>query len=108
MRLLVCGGAGFIGSNFIHYILEAYPDYKIINLDKLTYAGNLDNLKDISDNPNYTFVQGDITDLDKLINKQDLVLIDVGRTILNLGRFNQDNYFEQPPLYKYLEKEKIE
>jgi len=66
MRLLVCGGAGFIGSNFIHYILEAYPDYKIINLDKLTYAGNLDNLKDISDNPNYTFVQGDITDLDKL------------------------------------------
>lgn len=66
MRLLVCGGAGFIGSNFIHYMLEKYPAYKIINYDKLTYAGNLDNLKDIENNPNYFFVKGDITDLDAL------------------------------------------
>lgn len=66
MRLLVAGGAGFIGSNFVRYMMDAHKDYKIINYDALTYAGNLDNLKDISDNPNYTFVQGDITDLDNL------------------------------------------
>ncbi|MEK7558164.1 MAG: dTDP-glucose 4,6-dehydratase [Patescibacteria group bacterium] len=66
MKLLITGGAGFIGSNFIHYILENRQDYKIVNYDKLTYAGNLDNLKDIENNPNYTFVQGDITDLEKL------------------------------------------
>lgn len=66
MRLLVCGGAGFIGSNFIHHMLAKYPDYFIVNYDKLTYAGNLENLKDIAANPNYKFVQGDITDLDSL------------------------------------------
>lgn len=66
MKLLVCGGAGFIGSNFIHHILGKYPEYKVVNFDKLTYAGNLENLKDIADNPNYNFAQGDITDLDKL------------------------------------------
>ena len=62
MRLLVTGGAGFIGSNFIRYIIKKYPQYKVINLDKLTYAGNLDNLKDIENNSNYTFVKGDICD----------------------------------------------
>ena len=66
MRLLVCGGAGFIGSNFIHHMLEKYFEYKIVNFDKLTYAGNLANLVDIENNPNYSFVQGDIIDLDKL------------------------------------------
>lgn len=59
---MVTGGAGFIGSNFIHHILSEYPDYKIVNLDKLTYAGNLDNLSDIQKNKNYTFVKGDIAD----------------------------------------------
>jgi len=68
MQLLVCGGAGFIGSNFIRYKLETDPECKIVNFDKLTYAGNLDNLKDIENNPNYTFVQGDITDFDALNN----------------------------------------
>ncbi len=58
--LLITGGAGFIGSNFIHYIARKYPEYKIINLDKLTYAGNLENLRDIEDNPNYKFIKGDI------------------------------------------------
>lgn len=62
MKLLVTGGAGFIGSNFIHYIFRKYPDYKVTNLDKLTYAGNLDNLKALENNPNYTFVKGDIAD----------------------------------------------
>jgi dTDP-glucose 4,6-dehydratase len=60
--LLVTGGAGFIGSNFIHYIIKKYPEYRIINLDKLTYAGNLENLKDIENNENYRFVRGDICD----------------------------------------------
>ena len=62
MNILITGGAGFIGSNFIRYILNKYPEYKIINLDKLTYCGNLENLKDIENNPNYKFVKGDICD----------------------------------------------
>ncbi|AKB23618.1 dTDP-glucose 4,6-dehydratase [Methanosarcina sp. MTP4] len=62
MKLLVTGGCGFIGSNFIHYMLEKYPDYEIVNLDKLTYAGNPENLKDIEENPNYSFIKGDICD----------------------------------------------
>ncbi len=66
MNLLVCGGAGFIGSNFIRYMINKYPDYKIVNYDKLTYAGNLENLKDVENNPNYIFVQGDIVDLEYL------------------------------------------
>ena len=60
MKLLVTGGAGFIGSNFIHYLLEKYPGYYIINYDKLTYAGNLENLVAIQESNNYKFVQGDI------------------------------------------------
>ncbi|MBQ9246715.1 dTDP-glucose 4,6-dehydratase [bacterium] len=62
MKLLVTGGAGFIGSCFIRYILNKYTDYKIINLDALTYAGNIENLDDIKSNPNYTFVHGNICD----------------------------------------------
>ncbi|PWB38295.1 MAG: dTDP-glucose 4,6-dehydratase [Parcubacteria group bacterium] len=62
MNLLITGGAGFIGSNFIHYILEKYPDYQIVNLDLLTYAGNLANLKSIEKDPRYAFVRGDIGD----------------------------------------------
>ncbi|MFA7037026.1 MAG: GDP-mannose 4,6-dehydratase, partial [Methanosarcina sp.] len=62
MKLLVTGGCGFIGSNFIRYMLKKYPDYQIINLDKLTYAGNPANLKDLENNPNYSFVKGDICD----------------------------------------------
>lgn len=62
MNILVTGGAGFIGSNFVKYMLNKYKEYKIINLDALTYAGNLDNLKDIENNENYFFVKGNITD----------------------------------------------
>ena len=68
MKLLVTGGAGFIGSNFILYWLKKYPQDKIINLDKLTYAGNLENLKAVEKNPNYKFVQGDICN-QELINQ---------------------------------------
>lgn len=62
MKLLVTGGAGFIGANFVLYMMNKYPDYQIVNLDKLTYAGNLETLKSVADNPNYQFVHGDICD----------------------------------------------
>ncbi len=62
MKLLVTGGAGFIGANFIHYWFKQHPQDQIINLDKLTYAGNLQNLKSIEKNQNYQFIKGDITD----------------------------------------------
>lgn len=62
MRLLVTGGAGFIGSNFIRYLLRVHPEYEIINFDKLTYAGNLENLRDVENHPSYRFWRGDITD----------------------------------------------
>lgn len=60
--ILVTGGAGFIGSNFVPYFCQKYPEYKVICLDKLTYAGNLDNLKECNEMPNYVFVKGDICD----------------------------------------------
>ncbi|HIH59014.1 MAG TPA: dTDP-glucose 4,6-dehydratase [Nanoarchaeota archaeon] len=63
-KYLVTGGAGFIGSNFIHYLFRKYPNCHVINLDKLTYAGNLDNLLDVANNPQYKFVHGDIADID--------------------------------------------
>jgi dTDP-glucose 4,6-dehydratase len=75
--ILVTGGAGFIGSNFIHYILEKYEDYEIINLDALTYAGNLDNLKKVENNSHYKFVEGNILDeklMDELVKQVDLVV----------------------------------
>jgi dTDP-glucose 4,6-dehydratase len=62
MNLLVTGGAGFIGSNFIRHMLETHPGYNLVNLDSLTYAGNLNNLKDCDTSPRYTFVRGDICD----------------------------------------------
>ena len=95
MKLLVTGGAGFIGSNFIRHILKKYPDYKITNLDKLTYAGNPDNLKEVEGNPNYTFIKGDICDakvvseaaegVDAIINFAAETHVD--RSILDPGSF---------------------
>ncbi|CEH35622.1 dTDP-glucose 4,6-dehydratase [Romboutsia lituseburensis] len=61
-KILVTGGAGFIGGNFVHYMLNKYPEYMIVNLDVLTYAGNLESLKDIENNPNYKFIRGNISD----------------------------------------------
>ncbi|MCX4263685.1 MAG: dTDP-glucose 4,6-dehydratase [Muribaculaceae bacterium] len=66
MNILVTGGAGFIGSHVVRLFVNKYPDYRIVNLDKLTYAGNLANLKDIEDKPNYTFVKADIADFDTM------------------------------------------
>lgn len=65
-NLLITGGAGFIGSHVVRLMVEKYPDYRIINLDKLTYAGNLSNLRDIEDRPNYIFERADICDLESL------------------------------------------
>jgi len=62
MKYLITGGAGFIGSNFIHYLFEKYPDCEVVNLDKLTYAGNLENLKELESNPRHKFIKGDIAD----------------------------------------------
>lgn len=67
MHILITGGAGFIGSHVVRHFLKSYPSYTITNLDKLTYAGNLANLRDIESNPNYRFVKGDITDGDFLL-----------------------------------------
>lgn len=77
MKILVTGGAGFIGSNFIRFLLKKRDDIEIINLDKLTYAGNLDNLKEIDRLPNYTFVRGDIADgeiVDRLVSEVEVVI----------------------------------
>lgn len=77
MKLLVTGGAGFIGSCFVRHILNKHKDYKVINLDALTYAGNIENLDDIKDNPNYKFVHGNICDkklVRELINEVDAVI----------------------------------
>ena len=77
MTIIVTGGAGFIGSNFIFHMLEKYPDYRIICLDKLTYAGNLSTLKSAMDNPNFRFVKLDICDrggVYKLFEEEDIVV----------------------------------
>lgn len=100
MKVLVTGGAGFIGSNFIHYILEQHTDWEVINLDKLTYAGNLDNLKDIQDYPGYRFTKGDIGDrqfVDGLLSSDINVIVNfaaeshVDRSIEDASPFIETN-----------------
>lgn len=99
MKLLVTGGAGFIGSNFILYWLKKYPNDKIINLDKLTYAGNLENLRSVEKNPNYEFVQGDICDsklVNSLVEKVDTIVhfaaeSHVDRSIIDPAPFIKTN-----------------
>jgi len=76
MKIVITGGCGFIGSNFIRYLIEKYPSYKILNIDKLTYAGNLENLKDIEKNTNYKFLKKDICDKDieEFIDDYDVII----------------------------------
>ena len=66
-NLLITGGAGFIGSHLVRLMVNKYPEYRIVNLDKLTYAGNLANLKDIENMSNYKFVKADICDFEKML-----------------------------------------
>ncbi|MEA4957095.1 MAG: dTDP-glucose 4,6-dehydratase [Methanobrevibacter sp.] len=126
MDILVTGGAGFIGSNFIHYILNKYPDYNIINLDSLTYCGNLENLKELETNTHYKFIKGDILDnnlLDSLINGNNIDYIvnfaaesHVDRSIQNPKIFLESNiigtqnlleiakkYYENGQIKKYIQ-----
>jgi dTDP-glucose 4,6-dehydratase len=99
MKLLVTGGAGFIGSNFVRYILKNKPNYQIVNLDLLTYAGNLENLRDVENNPNYKFVKGDIADKDlvnNLVKDADIIVnfaaeSHVDRSILDSTDFIHTN-----------------
>lgn len=99
--LLVTGGAGFIGSNFIHFLLKKYPRCRVINLDKLTYAGNLDNLKDVEDDPRYEFVKGDIQDRERvkeIVSRVDAVVhfaaeTHVDRSIMSAGEFIMTDVF---------------
>lgn len=100
MKLLVTGGAGFIGSNFVMYMLDQYPDYEIINVDALTYAGNLENLKSLEGNARHTFVKADITDaaeMDRLMGQGVDVLVNfaaeshVDRSILEPDVFVRTN-----------------
>jgi len=101
MKLLITGGAGFIGSNFIRYILNRYPNYKIINLDKLAYCGNFENLKDIENNPNYKFIKGDICDekvVGKLVKAAEVIVnfaaqTHVDRSIVDASEFIQTNVY---------------
>jgi len=102
MRLLVTGGCGFIGSNFIRYYLKNYPEVSIINVDKLTYAGNLENLSDLSHSSRYHFIRGDIADatrMEELIRKGGDAIVNfaaeshVDRSIEDPGAFMRTNIF---------------
>jgi len=103
MKLLICGGAGFMGSHFVKYILATYPEYSVVNVDKLTYAGNLDNLKEVEKNPQYSFVQADIADkktMEKIIKEHNPEMIvnyaaetHVDRSILDPEAFLKTDIF---------------
>lgn len=95
MKLLVTGGAGFIGSNFILYWIKKYPEDYIVNLDKLTYAGNLENLKSVENNPHYSFVKGDICDsklVNSLMNNIDTVVHFAAETHVDRSIIDSDPF----------------
>lgn len=115
MRVFITGGAGFLGSNFIHFLLAKYPDISILNFDKLTYAGNLENLKDIEKDFRYQFVQGDIAqaaEVENYLDGVDVVInfaaeTHVDRSILNPTDFLQTNIFGVYNLLELVKKKKI-
>lgn len=95
IKILVTGGAGFIGSNFVKYMLDKYTNYEIVNLDALTYCGNLENLKGIENNPNYTFVKGDITDNELVYH----ITSDIDYIINFAAESHVDRSIEDPEIF---------
>jgi len=95
MKILVTGGAGFIGSNFVRYMLDKYSNYEIVNLDALTYCGNLENLTEIEDNPNYTFIKGNISNKE-LINE---IMVDIDYIVNFAAESHVDRSIEDPEIF---------
>lgn len=95
VKVLVTGGAGFIGSNFVRYMLDTHPHYEIVNLDALTYCGNLENLSGVEENPNYTFIKGDITDKDLVFG----IVEDVDLIVNFAAESHVDRSIEDPAIF---------
>jgi dTDP-glucose 4,6-dehydratase len=116
MKLLVTGGAGFIGSNFVRYWLKEHPEDQVVNLDALTYAGHIESLKDIADNPNYFFIKGDITnqnDVAEAMHGVDVVVhfaaeSHVDRSILDPMAFVKTNVLGTGVLLQQAVKNKVQ
>ena len=116
MKILITGGCGFIGSNFIRHLLNKYADYEIVNLDKLTYAGNLENLRDVENKPNYKFIKGDICEsevVDKAAEGCDIIVnfaaeSYVDRSIIGPEAFIRTDIYGTYTLLETAKKYKIE
>ena len=95
-KIMITGGAGFIGSNFVRYMVNKYPDCEFINFDALTYAGNLENLEDINDKHNYTFVKGDIANI---ANVNEVVAAGIDAIVNFAAESHVDRSIEDPGVF---------